>query len=110
MSDDRVPKGLPEADPTEALAEAPAVRSERAKICDKCGERAYRVASGRGGVTAYCACGHWWAITSKPVGGTLPLEAPRGLSKQTLVEPDWDKAFEDMEGASNDEVGPKRRG
>lgn len=107
---DNMPKGLPEADPTEELTQTAAVRAEQTKICDKCGERAYRVASGMGGVTAYCSCGHWWVISSRPIGGVLPVTPPRGLSKQTLVEPDWDKAFEATEGARNGEVGPKRRG
>jgi hypothetical protein len=106
---DRVPKGLPKADPTEELVETPAIRSERVRICDKCGKKAYRVSSGSSGVAAYCACGHWWAISSNAVGGTLPMTPARGLSKETLVEPDWDKAFEDMEGARNDEIGPKKR-
>jgi len=110
MGERGAPKGLPLVDPTETIDETPAVRSEQAKICDKCGKKAYRVSSGAGGVAAYCTCGHWWAISSRPVGGTLPVTPPRGLSKQTLVEPDWDKAFENMEGAPNDAVGPKRRG
>jgi hypothetical protein len=104
------PTGLPTADPTEEFAETPAVRSAKARTCDKCGNTEPRVSSGSTGVTAYCSCGHWWPIASQSLGGSLPIMPPRGLSKQTLVEPDWDKAYEDMEGVNNDEVGPKRRG
>lgn len=109
MADDKDLVGLPESDPDEEYVGTPAIQSEQAKICDKCGERASRVASTGSGVTAYCACGYWWAITARPLANSLPMAPPRGLSKETLVEPDWDKAYEDMEGVDNDKVGPKRR-
>jgi hypothetical protein len=34
---------------------------------------------------------------------------PRGLRKETWVEPDWNLAFEDL-GDRNDKVGPKKSG
>lgn len=110
MTDGSNLKGLPKTDPTESLVETPAIRARRVRICDKCGKEAQRVAATGNGVAAYCACGHWWAISARSGGGALPMAPPRGLSKETLVEPDWDKAFEDLEGVFNDEVGPKRKG
>lgn len=105
-----MPAGLPATDPTEEEVETAAIRAEQTRICDKCGNRAQRVSSNNTGVTAYCECGHWWAIASRPIGGALPITPVRGLSKETLVEPDWNKAFEDTEGVRNDEIGPKRKG
>jgi len=109
MVDDDKLTGLPESDPSAEYEETPAIQAEKVKICDKCGKRATRVASNSGGVTAYCACGHWWAISTRPLANSMPMAPPRGLSKETLVEPDWDKAYEDMEGVNNDKVGPKRK-
>lgn len=105
----KVPKGLPLADPTEEADETPALQSERVRTCDKCGKKAFRLSSNRHGVMAYCSCGYRWAIAAQPLGGSLPLAPPRGLSKQTLIEPDWDKAFVDLEGETHGKVGPKRR-
>jgi hypothetical protein len=109
MDEDNKLTGLPESDPDAEYTEPPAIRAERTKICDKCGERASRIASNNMGVTAYCSCGHWWAITVRPLANAMPISPPRGLSKETLVEPDWGKAYEDLEGADHDKVGPKQR-
>ena len=110
MTDESKLTGLPEFDPTEEYAETPAVRTERVRTCDDCGNKKPRIAATSSGVTAYCSCGKWWAISSAPIASTLPEVPPRGLSKTTLVEPDWNKAFDDTEGENHGEVGPKRRG
>ncbi len=109
MGDENKLKGLPEADPTEEAAEVPAIRSEAVRTCADCGNKNPRIASTNSGVTAYCSCGKFWPIASGGLSRTLPETIPRGISKTTLVEPNWDIAFEDL-GGPHGEVGPKRRG
>jgi len=71
---------------------------DKARFCTQCGAEA-RIVSNRFGRTAYCGpCGTEWPIS----GPVVPQHAvagylPRGLSKQTLLEPDYTMAFEDDE-------------
>ena len=110
MGDKSELKGLPEAEAAESDNEIPAIRSAAVRTCNSCGNTNPRIASNSNGVTAYCSCGKFWPIASGGLSRTLPESIPRGLSKTTLVEPNWDIAFEDIGGGSNGEVGPKRRG
>jgi hypothetical protein len=71
---------------------------DKARFCAACGAEA-RIVSNRLGRTAFCGpCGTSWPIS----GPVVPPHAeaaylPRGLSKQTLLEPDYSMAYEDDE-------------
>jgi hypothetical protein len=63
------------------------------RTCPTCKGEA-RVVSNRNGVRAYCGpCKQDWAI-SGPRDKVMPHTLPRGISKQTLVQPDWEMAYE----------------
>jgi hypothetical protein len=97
------PEGLPEVK-TSAHGSA---GTDRARICKKCGQEA-RIVSNNTGVQAYCGpCKINWPISSQPYKVDLPITAGRGLRKETIVEPDWDMAFQDI-GEPSGSIGPKR--
>ena len=76
--------------------------------CQKCGQKG-RTVSNHNGVNVYCnTCKIHWPI-SRTRGKEIPMTAPRGLSKQTLVEPDWSMADIEIGDVTNEQVGPKRR-
>ena len=78
-------------------------------LCPQCGQKGRTVANSSG-VNVFCnACKIHWPISGIPVAKQIPLTAPRGLSKQTLVEPDWNMATDQIGDVSNEQVGPKRR-
>lgn len=93
MAEDEEIFGLPA--PAQEVNENPV---DKARLCQACGAES-RVVSNRFGRTAYCGpCGTQWPIS----GPVVPPHAeaaflPRGLSKSTLVEPDYSIAFEDDE-------------
>lgn len=65
------------------------------KKCPKCGKAA-RVVSNRLGVNAHCGpCKTHWPLTNSPLKPESPSSIPRGFSKHTMVEPDWNMAFDD---------------
>lgn len=66
---------------------------DASRVCPKCGGET-RIASNHLGVRAHCGkCKNSWAV-SGPRDAAIPQIPERGLSKRTLVEPDWDRAFE----------------
>lgn len=101
-------KGLPPVDPRAALPETPAI--DKARFCDVCGKEA-RIVSNSEGVEAYCGpCKRHWPISSTPLSIMLLPSLPRGLEKRVLVEPEWNRAFEEERGDPlNDQIGPKRK-
>ena len=104
----KILRGLPDVDPTETPDEVPTFRQEKARICDKCGNKEPRIVSNSLGVSAHCPCGNKWAFTTRPMAPAIPMAPARGIGKQTLVEPNWDMAFENLGGPGNDKIGPKR--
>lgn len=68
------------------------------RICPDCGQPA-RIVANSYGVQAYCGpCGKDWPISGPRAATVQDIAAiPRGLSKQTLVEPDFSIAYEDDE-------------
>jgi hypothetical protein len=100
------PKGLPgEADHAVELQAA----REAMITCPDCGQKG-RTVTNSGGVNVFCnQCKKHWPISSTPRARELPVALPRGLSKQTLVEPDWSLAEGEVGDVTNEQVGPKRR-
>jgi hypothetical protein len=104
------PKGLPTA--TADATSRPRERSVAPmsqRVCEKCGNDNTRVVSNHLGVSIHCTCGHKWARSATAVAPPLPNVPARGFQKVTLVEPDWNKAYEPIgEGEDNEQVGPKK--
>jgi hypothetical protein len=91
---------LPEAKPVSAKKSA----LEVARFCPTCKQEA-RIVSNYAGVRAFCGpCKTDWPV-SGPVAASFPINAPRGFSKRTLMEPDTSLAFEDMD---DDEYKPRK--
>ena len=102
------PSGLPEVDVKTNWDDVAAI--DRCRFCPACHAEA-RIVSNSSGITAYCGpCHTFWPIASQSSMLATPPSLPRGLSKQTLVEPDWSMALESSTGDPlNEQVGPKRR-
>jgi len=102
------PKSLSKVDPALARQEIPAI--DRARFCPTCKQEA-RIVSNSSGIEAYCGpCHKHWPISCMPMVTVIAATFPRGLSKQTLVEPDWNRADEDQQGDPlNEQIGPRRR-
>jgi len=81
---------------------------EGARRCTKCGKLG-RVISGNYGISVKCVCGYQWPISSTPLNAPVPMMPDRGFRKHTLVEPDWNKAYEDTGGGGNEPFGPQRK-
>lgn len=78
---------------------------DRNRICNKCGEEG-RVISNSGGVSVFCnKCKFAWPVSGVALDSTLAVTPSRGVVKRTLVEPDWDLAYEDLE----DNRGPPKK-
>jgi len=91
------PESLPEipTTPLEAVSKLDA-NVDKARLCPKCG-REGRVVSNRLGVNVHCGpCKIHWPITNSPLRPETPSAVPRGFSKHTLVEPDWNMAFDEL--------------
>lgn len=99
---DRLPR--PEKVQTSSAIAKPNIR-----ICKLCGKEG-RIVSNSVGVNVWCQCGNRWPISSTSMSPPFPETLPRGLSKQVLVEPNWDLAFQDVGETPNVKVGPKSRG
>lgn len=93
-------------DDTDAPERLPAVKAKRkrpdpvalSRKCDKCSGESVRVQSNFQERRAWCNnCGHNWAISMATSMVVRPEVFDRGLSKQTLVEPDWNLAYEDLD-------------
>lgn len=82
----KVPDGLPEVD-----YGTPKVSPvDKAKFCPDCGKEG-RVASNHLGRRGYCYyCKIDWPISGPRTHDLVANYGPRGIGKQTLVEPDWD--------------------
>jgi hypothetical protein len=109
---DKKPTGLPVVNSHRAAHQENQIPNVR--FCKKCreegrGEVEGRVVSNSLGVNVYCRCGYQWPISSAALAPAMPDTMPRGLRKETWVEPDWNLAFEDL-GDRNDKVGPKKSG
>ena len=94
FADDQGIEDLPELPTIEVQPRQRAL--DTARKCDKCGKEG-RVVSNRNGVRAYCVCGFNWGISLMALQPSLPLTGGRGISKETLVEPDWSLADEDLD-------------
>jgi hypothetical protein len=97
MSDDKKPlAGLPAVKPTTNSLEEQRIQKllDASRMCPKC-NREGRVVSNYLGVNAHCGpCGIHWPVTNSPLHGETVGSTPRGLSKVTSVEPDWNIAFD----------------
>lgn len=66
-----------------------------ARICPSCGKEG-RVVSNYLGTNVFCGpCKRHWPIASSAKNETVIPNLPRGLRKETRVEPDWDMAFDE---------------
>jgi hypothetical protein len=98
----------PEEDDPEDLPKVKAKKKvsgpvDAARTCEKCKGTSTRIVSNYEGRRAWCnGCGHNWGI-SMALATVIPdgLEG-RGISKRTLVEPDWNLAFEDLDEIDGD--------
>lgn len=100
---DKRPTGLPKADPTATPILKKTV--DRTRHCKQCGQEG-RVVSNSTGVNVYCGpCKIHWPISATPYSSGIPITGPRGLRKETIVEPDWNIADEEDDHVT---VGPKR--
>ena len=98
------PKGLPQATEEDTTA-----ARETMITCPDCGEKG-RTVSNSLGVNVYCnKCKTHWPISAMPRARVVPPTMPRGLTKQTVVEPDWSLAEAEIGDVTNEQVGPKRR-
>jgi hypothetical protein len=87
------PSGLPPVKkPSSTDPDRPGL--DRSRFCSDCGNEG-RVVSNSNGVNVYCGpCKKHWPVSSRPFGGGDAASVPRGLSKHTWIEPEWDKATE----------------
>jgi hypothetical protein len=95
-AEDPVPEDLPE------VKDAPKAKSvlQASRVCEKCGGISIRINSTQEERRAWCnGCGHNWAISMATSAFVPDGMLERGLHKRTLVEPDWSLAFEDLDGA-----------
>lgn len=93
--DEKQIKDLPDLPSVRITPKAKGI--DTARICPTCKQEA-RVVANNLGVRAYCGpCKTDWPITLTPMGPSLPLSMGRGMSKQTLVEPDWSLAWADLD-------------
>jgi hypothetical protein len=104
-------KGAPTHFPKPSNVPAPQVENKlyNVRICQKCG-REGRVVSNHNGIHIFCFCGFSWPISSTALNPSAPLVPVRGFSKVTMVEPDFNKAFEEIGTRQNESIGPKPRG
>ena len=103
-------KGLPEIDRAAQADNRTAI--EKARTCPHCkSAKNVRIVSNQHGVNAICGpCKRHWPISAAPLAPQMPEALPRGLHKQTIVEPQWEKAYDEIEeDVTNEQVGPKRR-
>lgn len=89
--------GLVESEGESILPEEKTVTNKRQELkCDKCGSTEIRIGHNQFGIRAYCtSCKHQWGIAATTGSPRVPTYAGRGMSKETLVEPEWGLAYED---------------
>jgi len=88
--------GLPASKPnTDSLhEESLSAAFNRNRTCPQCGKQG-RIVSNNLGVNGHCGpCRIHWPIANSPLRPETPGAAPRGLHKETSVEPDWSLAFD----------------
>jgi hypothetical protein len=102
------PTGLPPVDGAAFGEQKTAL--EKSRVCPDCGKET-RIFSNHTGVKATCnTCKKTWSISMMPMNPPVPHSPPRGLHKQTLVQPDWDKAYDEIGESSDEDVRrPKKR-
>jgi hypothetical protein len=112
------PKGLPpvgeqkvDTNKPEGLPSIPESRRrsalDRLRICPKCNKEGRVVSNSLGRSVTCNPCKFSWPISTLPMDQmTKPEDTLRGLSKQTVVEPDWDMAYDDEIGGKH---GPPER-
>lgn len=113
------PPALPEIMEAEAEVEVPELPDavemgggdlpvlEKGRVCPTC-EGEARIVSNSNGVSGHCVkCKSSWPLSAASLRPSVPVATPRGISKQTLVEPDWNIAFDDIGGGS-DPTRPKK--
>jgi len=87
------PKGLPPPVTDDRPASVPVL--DKLRSCPDCGNKT-RTVSNYLGVRVHCAhCKKWWPVSAAPLRPEAPPSPQRGVRKETLVEPDWGKAFDD---------------
>jgi hypothetical protein len=102
LFEEDAPKDLPEAQTLPIPEESQSIVPDVTRICPKCGKEASRIVSNLLGRQAYCGpCKFDWPI-GPPVVTAMPPILGRGLSKQTVVQPDWNLAVDEI-----DPQGPK---
>lgn len=101
--DDGAPKDLPEAQETPQDYEGQLI-PDAGRICPKChsGDNV-RFTSSIDGRQAYCGpCKFDWPLGPPVATIAMPIMGRNATGKQTLQQPDWNLAFEDI-----DPSGPK---
>ena len=99
MSKD-TPKGLPPV----AAGVATVRAIDKVRNCPTCGSE-LRIVSNYLGVNGHCGpCKRHWPIAMSQMSPILPQTPVRGLHKQTHVEPNWDLAFDEIGGDSDEQV------
>ena len=74
---------------------------EKGRFCPACKKEA-RIVSNSSGVSGHCVgCRTSWPLSSAALRPPMPIATPRGLRKETRVEPDWNMAFDDIGGGSD---------
>jgi hypothetical protein len=99
-----IPEGLPGI-PVEVQTSP----LDKARFCPACHIEA-RIVSNYLGTNAHCPqCKNNWPITSVSQKMEIPIGPPRGISKVTLVEPDWSIAMDNPGGSSDEQIGPRHK-
>lgn len=66
---------------------------EKSRNCPQCGKPG-RIVSNYLGVNGHCGpCKIHWPVANSPLRPEIPSSLPRGLHKETYVEPDWTSAI-----------------
>ena len=96
------PEDLPEAVEAQQTNEGQLI-PDAGRICPKCGQEASRIVSNLLGRTGFCGpCKFDWPLGPPVAAVSLPLMGRNATGKQSLLQPNWDLAFEDI-----DPQGPK---
>lgn len=90
---EEAPDDLPSAPQKEKQATA----RDASRTCEKCGSTEVRINNAYDGSRAHCVCGHSWSLSMFAVPYTPDGLMSRGITKRTLVEPDWELAYEDLD-------------
>src|SRR5574337_1146500 len=68
------------------------------RICPSCGKEASRIVSNLNGRQGYCGpCKVDWPIGPPVASIGLPIKGRNATGKQSVVQPDWNLAFEDID-------------